>query len=472
MDRETERVIMSIQKATLLMDPFFKVAATGTILLITYLARMSKEGKVSRGEFKDIQEFMRKSDGDYSIVNIPYEKDYSPWKAVPKEADGKTVYTVKNEMTGEACLDKNGKERTWNTASKAEKEAGRLNQREDISISELKQAGIQHVILPDLNKGDGMIQVAVFTEDKEKFSSWYGRYLASHMQGGEKSIQNLTNLTDGKTSIVSIPLEGDGAKVRSDFQSLGINYAVLPDLNVGDGEIQIVVANSDMPKVEHWYRLYKEGQMEKGNEARDLKTMDLDGYARTGEMGEEDYINTADEDFVKANEKYEGREPGEVERSVREQENKIHGIGDKAYDRFHGNPNYEEITINYETLVKKSSFGDSKHISDAGLFASRIPSTYGQGELTLVLPKEQVFAADGGRTFIGFLEKDKKPIILDADGKPVPISQRGKGKDVYDKYYGAVERGFRQKEPLPKAPQAGQTNPIKDRAPSVPIKTK
>lgn len=53
------------------------------------------------------------------------------------------------------------------------------------------------MILPDLEKNDGMLQVAVYQPDRENFGSWYQRHILSHMTGGEKDIQELRNLTSG-----------------------------------------------------------------------------------------------------------------------------------------------------------------------------------------------------------------------------------------------------------------------------------
>ena len=36
--------------------------------------------------------------------------------------------------------------------------------------------------------------------------------------------------------------------LKDDFDVLQVNYSMLPDLNVGDGDIQVVVANADLAK--------------------------------------------------------------------------------------------------------------------------------------------------------------------------------------------------------------------------------
>ena len=112
------------------------------------------------------------------------------------------------------------------------------------------------------------------------------------MQGGEKSWRDLDNLTNARTTIISIPVEENPDFFREDFEKLKINFSVLPDLNVGDGEIQLVIANSDMPKVQFWYERFQETKLEQGEETEALKVMDLSDYTSTGNLTEEAYVNT------------------------------------------------------------------------------------------------------------------------------------------------------------------------------------
>ena len=78
-NHDAEKIILSVQRATMLMDPFFKLTAVGVIFLFTYLARMEKEGMLEKGEFKNYQEFLKATEGKYQIINIPAEKNYAPW---------------------------------------------------------------------------------------------------------------------------------------------------------------------------------------------------------------------------------------------------------------------------------------------------------------------------------------------------------------------------------------------------------
>ena len=431
-ERDTQQIIMAVQKATVLMDPVFKLTAAGAALLITYLARMVKEHKIKKGEFKNVQEFMKATDGQYNIVNVPVPTTAEELKWLGSEGFGK-------------------------------------------EMDSLREMGVRVQLMPDLNKSDGFEQLMIQSDDMELFSGWYERYLQRQMRGGEHLTQDLQNLTNGKTTLVSIPFEENESKLVHDFEKLGINYSILPDLNVGDGEIQIMVASSDIDTVKYWYGMYQNDQLAKGNEVKDMNYVNMEDYTQTGNMTEEEYINTASPELQKANEKYENRKYGEIENSVIKQENRIRSTEDVAYEQYHNNPGFTEITINKETLVEKSSFAQNEKIKESGLFASRIPTTYGKDEQTLILPNEQVFLTDDGKTYIAFLEKDKSPLVMLANGMPVSVTERKNGEKLFRDYYDKVEREFYKKEQLSHTAnkvQESAKSMATEKIPSVPIKIK
>lgn len=459
-ERETSNIIMAVRGATMMMDPVFKLFMAGTASLITYLARMRKERLISKTEFTDTMEFIKVTEGQYTIVNIPYAQGSDPWLVEETEIKGKTKYHIRNTETGEYLMS-GEKKAVFGGKRAAGKEADRLNAVENHRLEELKDLGIRHVVMPDLNKADGMVQVAVYNPDKESFSAWYERYLNLKMGGGEHDLRELKNLTEGRTSMVSIPLEGSEAVFEKDFKELGINYAVMPDLKVGDGEIQIVVANSDLQKVQFWYDLYRSDLQKKGVEIKDMRLCDMEDYKRTGEMTEEEYIDSSSEEFVKANEKYESKEPGEIEKSVRKQENKIHSKSDAEYERYHADPEYMEISINRESLVENSSFASTPSAKamqeEKGLFASRIPGTWGDSEKTLFLPVEQVFETDNGNTYIAFIKKDERQIVMGADGGLLSDSERPTG-EMLKESYSEIDRSIterKRKSTLTRQPEKG-----------------
>ena len=402
-ERGKQEVLMALQgvgRLGIMMDPVFKLTAAGTILLIQHFARMYKEGLLNRREFQNFQEFAKLTEGNYQIINIPV----GSWKEL--------------EKTG--------------------------------FVHQMEERGVRYVELPDLNQTDGLVQVEIYGEDQLKFQAWYDRFLMAEMKGGEHELQNLNHLTSGRTSIVSIPVEQKIDLLTDDFAVLQVNYSILPDLQVGDGEIQVVVANADLAKVEHWYRMYQEQCLSEGKEIPDFQTMDMGKYRETGVMKEEAYVDTSSEAIQKAVRKYEGQEPGELEQKVLQQEQSIRSINNEQYQEFHNNPEFIEITINHETLVQESQLASSWDMERRGMFASRIPGTWGDGEQTLVLPTEQVFRTDDGKTYIGFVERKEKQLILNADGSMVPSEKRSTGERLYAERYEPVSRKFGKKESLQK----------------------
>ena len=298
----------------------------------------------------------------------------------------------------------------------------------------------------------------------------------ANMQGGKKSLDELQAVTEGNTSIISLPLENKKDVITKDFKALRINYAMLPDLKVGDGEIQVVVANVDLHKVQHWFEIYKSSQLKQGNEVGEIKILNSESYAETGKMTEEEYIKTGDEKVQAANEKYEGQEKSNIEKDALRVEN-AKTVSDVAYEKLHNDPDYLEITINRDSLIEKSMYAESVMQKSPQLFAARIPGTYGSNEETLVLPKQNVFETDEGKTYIAFIKKSDKPAVIGPDGSIQPQKQRKTGEEVY-KAFDQVMRHFRngQKQSLekiqPNLKQEVKTEGIALKQPTPPLKVK
>ena len=247
--REAEEVLMLIKKATMFADPIMKIGTIGLVKLIQFMARMVKEKIIDKKEFKDIQDFIKRTDGNFDVINIPVDQ---------KLRLGANAYPVRE-------------------------------------FENLKESGVRFMEMPDLNKEDHYVQLAVCKEDREIFDAWFGRYLGNKMSGGEKTIDSLLAFTERKTSIFSVPFEGKEDIFRTDFDAMKINYTVMPDLKLGDGQVQIMVANYDTDKVRQWYELYQQSMLNRGETVADLNEIDMETYQKTAEMSTEEYINTGDE---------------------------------------------------------------------------------------------------------------------------------------------------------------------------------
>ena len=88
-----------------------------------------------------------------------------------------------------------------------------------------EKLGITYIVLPDLNPNDAMTQTLIMCHIRmEKVEAWYQNFCINHLQGGEKDSIQLRNLTEGNTSVVSIPWEHEIGKLREDLNKLKINY--------------------------------------------------------------------------------------------------------------------------------------------------------------------------------------------------------------------------------------------------------
>lgn len=423
MEDKSREVVMAISNAARYMDPFFKLTAMGTVLLIQYFARMVKEKKLKVTEFTDFQKFLKATEGKYDIMNVP---------EIPE---------------------------------------GQLSE-------ELDALGIHYMVLPDLEKNDGMLQVAVYQPDRENFGAWYQRHILSQMTGGEKDLQQLKNLTSGKTTIISFPLEEEEEMIKEDFEKMGINYSLLPDLHVGDGEIQVVVANADLPKVESWYKLYREDLLKKGmTDVPAMKKMSMDNYMQTGQQTESEYIDTASPELKAANAKYEGEQKGRIEQQIEAAEhNAMRQESSTAYLRYINDPSYIPVSIDKRTLVEKSNVINKDGLERYNQFSCRIPGTYGKNEKQLVIPNEQVFEKQNG-SYIAFLQKDESPFVFDVITKQVDREMRkltGEEfvKRYFDKVDKTVERNVTSLQKYKENAKAKDLSNLKIKMPTPPIKSK
>lgn len=67
-----------------------------------------------------------------------------------------------------------------------------------------------------------------------------------------------------------------------------------------------------MGKVNQWYKLKQRDMLHSGEDLPPMETITMEQYQQTGEMSDQDYMDTANEEMKRANKKYEGKEKGEA----------------------------------------------------------------------------------------------------------------------------------------------------------------
>lgn len=446
-DRQVDQVLMNINKTAGGIVSAALFSAAMTFKLVTFLMRLAKKGLVASGLTDAFKNFNQKTSGEFTVYNIPLSME----KAAKMDRLNKLNLELDQEKNPIKAAE------IRNEIKNLEKELPELSQ--------LKMLGIEHCVLPKLNGSNQTIQVGIANTDDQKFKNWYLNHLSTGLNGGEKNVEAIKVFTEGNYTILNMPFEEieELAVMFSDFNQMEVNYAICPDLNVGDGYTQVAIPNINRGLVEDWFKLWKDKQLSEGKEVvKEMYAMDGNSYAATGELSADEYINGAAEVYKEANAEFELNAKEVPWNTKMKHENSPEFI------KLMENHNYEKITINKETLVEgldvSNMYFFMKQAEEKGFFVSRIPGTYGAKQEALVLPMNQVFSTDKDKTYIAFLNKGQNCMVADANGK---VSSRS-FTETYAPY-DMVNRSFNKVNELKQGKSLEQSvNKTKDIAKVIP----
>lgn len=423
-DREVDKILMNVRGTTGGIITASILSARITFKVLVFLLRMAKKGLVATGFADGFKEFTKQTEGNFSVYNIPLTAD----KAEKMVQLNELEIALENEK---------------NPLKKRSLQMEIKNlQKELPELEQLNKLGINCCVLPKLNGSTQTIQIAVAKESDQMFKNWFLNHLTSSLTGGERQLEDIKVFTEGNYSIFNLPFEGEEFEAAcKDFDILGMNYSVLPDLKIGDNNSQIVVPNADRSKLEMWFKMWKEKKVGEGSEPGEMYTMEQESYLNTSTMSQYDYATQTDEKYRAANEEFEKQEKELPWTASLAKENS------EEFVRYESNPEYEKITINKETLVDNmaQSQKEAQQMLNEGYFISRVPGTYGENQETLILPAECVFKTDEEKTFVAFIPKNKTTKVVAANGK---VEERSFAS-VY-KPYDQVKRGFKMVEDIQK----------------------
>ena len=361
--------------------------ARAVLQLIQFFRRLSKEMILNGGEVEKFERFVKATDGNYEIYNVPL--------------------SVENT---------------------------RDNQLSDIR-SRLDAMHIRYTILPDVSGNENYFQIAVYKDDLKSFRQFEGTYIHEKLMGGELSEADIRNFTGGDVTMVSIPDEAL-EDMKLSMNQLKINYAMMPDLNLADGEKQLIIENRSLPSMKELYRLYRQNLMKQGQNMADMHEMSEDEYQNTGHMSEEEYMDSAKDSVKSAAEKYDAQDETLKERTLFYAENTIRSSKSPECREYVENPVFLKLSIDEATLVKnpKDPLPERMEQMHPEKFYARIPGTWGEGEQVLEVPKSQVFKVeDANRTrYLCFVDKNEKPKVYTATGNST--YQYPTGQDLYDSF--------------------------------------
>ena len=253
-------------------------AMYATIKLIQFMARGIKAKFFDKDITENFTKFLKETGGDYSIFRVPF-----------KESD-----------TREAAIDN--------------------------IKNYLDKAGVKYCILESVNDEDKAVHVSIARKDEQKFSVMFTDYIKANLTSDKELNSNdLINLTNGKTTIVSVP---DAALdvMKNALTETKVNFAELPDLIPDDGEKQLRVATADLNITKQCYESYKHSliknaapdNVKESANVPDMKIYSEDDYLNTARRTPDEYMQSASDDIKAQIAEFEQLEATDAEKAMQQ----------------------------------------------------------------------------------------------------------------------------------------------------------
>ena len=378
------------------MRMYFKIsqpAMYATIKLIQFIARGVKAKFFDKDITENFTKFLKETGGDYSIFRVPF-----------KESD-----------TREAAI-------------------GNIK-------NYLDKAGVKYCILESVNDEDKAVHVSIARKDEQKFNVMFTDYIKANLTSDKELNSNdLINLTNGKTTIVSVP---DAALdvMKNALTETKVNFAELPDLIPDDGEKQLRVATADLNTTKQCYESYKHSLIKNASadvtesvtNVPDMKIYSEDDYLNTARRSPDEYMESASDEIKAQIAEFEQLEATEAEKAMQKWDMEIQDSKNVNCQALRGNMAFSEISIDKETLVDRNNINAQLEQRFPNFFFCTVPGT--KGEQTLMLPKNQVFTvndADKAR-YVAFVNH-QKPVKLWVKGEPDGGTTYKTGKELFEKF--------------------------------------
>ena len=378
------------------MRMYFKIsqpAMYATIKLIQFIARGVKAKFFDKDITENFTKFLKETGGDYSIFRVPF-----------KESD-----------TREAAI-------------------GNIK-------NYLDKAGVKYCILESVNDEDKAVHVSIARKDEQKFNVMFTDYIKANLTSDKELNSNdLINLTNGKTTIVSVP---DAAfdVMKNALTETKVNFAELPDLIPDDGEKQLRVATADLNTTKQCYESYKHSLIKNASadvtesvtNVPDMKIYSEDDYLNTARRSPDEYMESASDEIKAQIAEFEQLEATEAEKAMQKWDMEIQDSKNVNCQALRGNMAFSEISIDKETLVDRNNINAQLEQRFPNFFFCTVPGT--KGEQTLMLPKNQVFTvndADKAR-YVAFVN-NQKPVKLWVKGEPDGGTTYKTGKELFEKF--------------------------------------
>lgn len=199
-DREVDKILMNVRGTTGGIITASILSARITLAVLVFLMRMAKKGLVAAGFADNFKEFMKQTEGNFTVYNIPLTADKAE----------KMVRLNELELALEEEKNPLKKRNLQMEIKNLQKELPELEQ--------IKKLGIKSCVLPKLNGSTQTIQIAIAKESDQMFKNWFLNHLSFSLGGGERQLEDIKVFTEGNYSIFNLPFEG--GRVRNCMQGL------------------------------------------------------------------------------------------------------------------------------------------------------------------------------------------------------------------------------------------------------------
>lgn len=266
---------------------------------------------------------------------------------------------------------------------------------EIIQIIELTGRGLGFLLKAgtDITKLAG--QATVQTIKEAQIMNMRTKLMLHYSSKGKYSsfdIKDLERLTGGAYSLLKIPLENgknENKEIIAFFdalKTLKIPFTELPDINIGDGYMEIAYDPADAEKLQALLEDYNFPENEKAEE------IDLGQYYKNGTTDGIEMLEH--EAIIKA--KAEESQTLSAEKKNKDMQTLSNLIAPK---------NMQLITIDHNLVLKETNEG----------YITRVPHT--KGHEYIFLPKNKVTWINNGKTIKTFLDLNASQKVFSKDGE-------------------------------------------------------
>jgi len=290
--------------------------------------------------------------------------------------------------------------------------------------------------MDSVNK-DNALHISVARKDEQKFNVMFTDYLKEQLSGGEKTADDIINLTDGKTTIISIP-DASLDIMKNALTEVNVNFAELPDLVPDDDEKQLRIASTDLNVTKQCYEAYRRSLMKNksGEAAAEMKVFSEDDYTDGAKETTEQYMkNSASDELKEKLQKYEKFDADEMEKELMKWDTIIKDSKGFECQALRSNMAYSEISIDWKTLINDNPINNQMERKFPKFIFATIPDT--QGQQIVMLPKNQVFKVENEERYIAFVNNQKKVRAYNINGNKLefdPGETYPTGKDLLKKF--------------------------------------